>query len=160
MPARLNSHPHSSFFAPSQEAPQPGKPGARVQVSHGDEDAIAEIHRTLTEKSQTGTHQKYPEPHSSFDKFLAEQVERGKKRSNLGVRFQSVSAWGKGNDHVDVKTLGTALWRTLTLQDIYEWTVKPWLSTKKPQNGRPLIRDFSGVVGSGEMMLSVPLILW
>lgn len=155
MPARLNSHPHSSSFASSQEAPQSGEFGPRVQVSHEDEYAIAEIHRTLTEKSQPGADQEYSEPHSSFDKFLAEQVERGKKRSNLGVCFQSISTWGEGSDHANVKTLGTALWRTLTLQDIYEWTIQPWLSTKKPQNGRPLIRDFSGVVESGEMMLSV-----
>jgi hypothetical protein len=55
-----------------------------------------------------------------------------------------------------VKTLGAALWRTLTFRDIYEWTVQPWVTTKNPQKvlkGRQLIRDFSGVVQSGEMML-------
>lgn len=154
MPARLNSHSHSSPFTSGQEAPESEETGPRVQVSHEHQDAIAEIHRTLTEKSHPGAHQGSSEPHSSFDKFLAEQIESGKKRSNLGVCFQSLSTWGDGNDHVDVKTLATALWRTLTLQDIYEWTIQPWLSTKKPRDGRPLIRDFSGVVESGEMMLS------
>lgn len=151
MPGPLHSRPHPSSFA-SQEAPS-GDHGPRVHVSHEDEGAIAEIHRTLTEKSLAGVHQEYPEPHSSFDKFLEEQVQGGKKRSDLGVYFQSVSTWGEGDGHVDVKTLGTALWRTLTLQDIYEWTIQPWIATKNPRNGRPLVRDFSGVVESGEMML-------
>lgn len=146
MPAPLHSHPHGSSFAPGQEVPSSGDNGPRVHVCHEDEDAIADIHRTLTV-------QEYSEPHSSFDRFLEQEVQGGKKRSNLGVCFQSVSTWGEGDGHADVKTLGTALWRTLTFRDIYEWTVQPWLSTKDPHKGRPLIRDFSGVVQSGEMML-------
>jgi hypothetical protein len=117
-----------------------------VHVCLDDEDAIADIHRTLTV-------QEYSEPHSSFDKFLEEEVRGGKKRSNLGVCFQSVSTWGEGDGHTEVKTLGTAIWRTLTFQDVYEWTAQPWLSRKEPQKGRQLVRDFSGVVQSGEMML-------
>lgn len=95
----------------------------------------------------------YPEPHSSFDKFLEAEVQAGKKRSNLGVSFKSLTTWGGGESQVNVKTLATAFWRTLTLQDIYEWTVKPWVDDKEPEHGRALIRDFSGVVRSGEMML-------
>jgi hypothetical protein len=147
MPAPLNPHPkHTSSF--TSESHNNGPP--RVQVSHEDEDAIASIHRTLTEK--TVEDDKYQEPHSSFDKFLEEQAQ-GKKRSNLGVCFQSLSTWGDGDSHADVKTLGTALWRTLTMQDIYEWTIQPWIMKKKPEDGRQLIRDFSGVVESGEIML-------
>ncbi|KAJ5772773.1 hypothetical protein N7457_007669 [Penicillium paradoxum] len=147
MPAPLNPHPkHSSSFA--SEAHNDGPP--RVNVSHEDEDALVDIHHTLTEKSLADP--KYPEPHSSFDKFLEEQIQ-GRKCANLGVCFQSLSTWGDADSHAGVKTLGTALWRTLTLQDIYEWTIQPWLAKKKPQDGRPLIRDFSGVVHSGEIML-------
>lgn len=149
MPAPLHPHPqpkHTASFASSSSNNGP----PRVQVSHEDEDAIADIHRSLTEKSLSN--QKYPEPHSSFDKFLEEQVQ-GKKRSNLGVCFQSLSTWGEGDSHADVKTLGTALWRTLTMQDIYEWTIQPWITKKNPQEGRQLIRDLSGVVHSGEIML-------
>ncbi len=146
MPAPLHSHPHSSSFAPGQQAPSPGHNGPQVHVCHEDEDAIADIHRTLTV-------QEYSEPHTSFDKFLEEEVRGGKSLSNLGVCFQSVSTWGEGDGHTDVKTLGTALWRTLTFRDIYEWTVQPWLSRNEPQKGRQLVRDFSGVVQSGEMML-------
>lgn len=145
MPAPLPHPKHTQSFA--SESHTDGPP--RVQVSHEDEDAIADIHRTLTEKT---AEDKYPEPHSSFDKFLEEQAQ-GRKRSNLGVCFQSLSTWGDGGSHVDVKTLGTALWRTLTMQDIYEWTIQPWISKKKPEDGRQLIRDFSGVVESGEIML-------
>lgn len=152
MPAPLHSRPQASFTAGHEASCEDH--GPRVQVSHEDEDAIADIHRTLTEKSHSGPVQ-YPEPHSSFDKFLEEQVQGGKKRSNLGVSFQSVSTWGDGDGHANVKTLGTALWRTLTFQDIYEWTIQPWASAKKPEDGRQLIRDFSGVVESGEMMLYV-----
>lgn len=147
MPAPLHPHPkHNPSFASESYNESP----PRVQASHKDEDALVEIHRTLTEKSFAEP--KYPEPHSSFDKFLEEQVQ-GRKRANLGVCFQSLSTWGDGDSHADVKTLGTALWRTLTLQDIYEWTIQPWIAKKKPEDGRPLIRDFSGVVQSGEMML-------
>jgi ATP-binding cassette subfamily G (WHITE) protein 2 (SNQ2) len=148
MPAPLNPHPKQSSSFVSPETHSDDTP--RVQVSHGDEDALADIHRTLTEKSLVDP--KYPEPHSSFDKFLEEQV-RDKKPANLGVCFQSLSTWGEGDSHADIKTLGTALWRTFTLQDIYEWTIQPWLTEKKPEDGRPLIRDFSGVVDSGEIML-------
>lgn len=152
MPAPLHSRPHNSSFA-SGEASSSGDHGPRVYVSHEDEDAIADIHHTLTEKDHSASDQMYSEPHSSFDKFLEEQVQGGKKRSHLGVCFQSLSTWGEGNGHANIKTLGMALWRTMTLQDIYEWTIQPWLSSKEPQSGCALIRDFSGVVDSGEMML-------
>ncbi|KAJ5684823.1 uncharacterized protein N7477_001168 [Penicillium maclennaniae] len=151
MPGPLHARTHPSFVSGQEASTE--KHGPRVQISHEDEDALADIHRTLTEGSLSGVHLNYPEPHSSFDKFLEEQVRGGKKRSNLGVCFQSVSTWGEGDGHTRIKTLGMALWRTFTLQDIYEWTIQPWLSSKKPQQGRPIIRDFSGVVESGEMML-------
>ncbi|THC93033.1 hypothetical protein EYZ11_007487 [Aspergillus tanneri] len=153
MPAHLHPHLHGApSHASNQEAGSQADiiASPRVHLSFEDGDAIAEIHRTLTEVNHQ---QEYPEPHSSFDKFLEAELQAGKKRSNLGVYFQSMSTWGDGDDHADVKTLGTALWRTFTFQDVYEWTIKPWLSSKKPQDGRQLIRDFSGVVRSGEIML-------
>lgn len=125
---------------------------SRVVSSPGDEDAIAEIHHTLTGRSHQGIDQ-YPEPHSSFDSFLEAELRAGRRKPSLGVCFQSITTWGAGEAHTTVKTLGTALWRTLTLQDIYEWTVQPLFSPRKPQDGRPLIRDFSGVARTGEIML-------
>ncbi|KAF5860488.1 hypothetical protein ETB97_001438 [Aspergillus alliaceus] len=156
MPAHLHTHPHgSTSLASNQEAESPSDTAAspRVHLSHDDEDAIAEIHHTLTEISHHDSRQGYPEPHSSFDKFLEAELQAGRKKSNLGVCFQSLSTWGDGEEHANVKTLGTALWRTLTFQDVYEWTIQPWLSRKEPRSGRSLIRDFSGVVRSGEIML-------
>ncbi|KAJ8147684.1 hypothetical protein LV155_008384 [Aspergillus fumigatus] len=125
---------------------------SRVVSSPGDEDAIAEIHHTLTGRSHQGIDQ-YPEPHSSFDSFLEAELRAGRRKPSLGVCFQSITTWGAGEAHTTVKTLGTALWRTLTLQDIYEWTIQPLFSPRKPQDGRPLIRDFSGVARTGEIML-------
>ena len=156
MPAHLHAHPHGGTpLAANHEAESPSDTvsSPRVYLSHDDEDAIAEIRRTLTEISHHSPQQGYPEPHSSFDKFLEAELQAGRKKSNLGVCFQSLSTWGDGEEHADVKTLGTALWRTLTFQDVYEWTIQPWLSRKEPQSGRPLIRDFSGAVRSGEIML-------
>ncbi|GAB1207727.1 hypothetical protein APSETT445_006457 [Aspergillus pseudonomiae] len=156
MPAHLHAHPHgSTSLAANHEAESPSDTlsSPRVYLSHDDEDAIAEIRRTLTEISHHSPQQAYSEPHSSFDKFLEAELQAGRKKSNLGVCFQSLSTWGDGEEHTDVKTLGTALWRTLTFQDVYEWTIQPWLSKKEPQSGRPLIRDFSGAVRSGEIML-------
>ncbi|KAL5364493.1 ABC-2 type transporter-domain-containing protein [Aspergillus floccosus] len=153
MPAPLPHHRHAGNpLVPSESEDRADIISSpRVHLSHGDEDVIATIHRTLTEAPEHA--QAYAEPHSSFDKFLEDELRAGKKRSNLGVCFRSLSTWGEGEDHADVKTLGTALWRTLTFQDIYEWTIKSWVSKKEPQSGRPLIRDFSGVVRSGEIML-------
>ncbi|KAE8307579.1 hypothetical protein BDV41DRAFT_568955 [Aspergillus transmontanensis] len=156
MPAHLHAHPPgSTSLAANHEAESPSDSvsSPRVFLSHDDEDAIAEIRRTLTEISHRNSEQGYPEPHSSFDKFLEAELQAGRKKSNLGVCFQSLSTWGDGEEHTDVKTLGTALWRTLTFQDVYEWTIQPWLSRKEPQSGRPLIRNFSGAVRSGEIML-------
>lgn len=155
MPPHPVPHLQSSATASSEgaRAHDDGAPLSHVFLSEEDEGELAEIHRTLTAQSRRDARPEYAEPHSSFDKFLDEEVRAGKMRSNLGVCFQSLSTWGDGEDHVKVKTLGTALWRTLTLQDVYEWTIKPWASKKKPESGRQLIRDFSGVVRSSEMML-------
>ncbi|KAL2855567.1 ABC-2 type transporter-domain-containing protein [Aspergillus pseudodeflectus] len=151
MPARLQHRPQgNSTIAPSEGEGQTDRPSSpQVHLSYEDEDAIAEIHRTLTSSKAYD----YSEPHSSFDKFLEAELQAGRKKPNLGVCFQSLSTWGAGGEHANVKTLGTALWRTLTFQDVYEWTIKPWLSKPEPQSGRQLIRDFTGVVRGGEIML-------
>ena len=151
MPAHLHPHLYNSPSQTQAIERTDADASPRVHVSPEDEDAIADIYRTLTEKTREDS--RYPEPHSSFDKFLEAEFHAGRKRSGLGVYFRSLTTWGEGDGHSKVKTLGTALWRTLTFQDIYEWTMKPWISNKNPQDGRPLIRDFSGVVREGEIML-------
>ncbi|KAL2869426.1 putative ABC multidrug transporter [Aspergillus lucknowensis] len=151
MPARLQHRLQSNsvLTSPQEAGSQTGRPSSpQVQLTHEDEDAIAEIHRTLTKPSHD-----YSEPHSSFDKFLEAELQAGRKKPNLGVCFQSLSTWGAGEEHANVKTLGTALLRTLTFQDVYEWTIKTLISNPEPRSERQLIRDFTGVVRSGEIML-------
>ena len=130
---------------------------SRVHPSREDEDAIADLHRTLTGRSEPESQPAYPEPHSSFDKFLKQEnqarEDSGLPLGGLGVSFRNVTTWGEGDGHSDVKTLTDALWRTLTLQDIWEWTLKRWVAPKKLQDGRPLLRDFSGIVRRGDIML-------
>jgi hypothetical protein len=154
MPAHLPQHLGGTPIDTSPEVGAQTEVASRSHVvsSREDEDAIAEIHRTLTGRSHQEVGQ-YPEPHSSFDNFLEAELRAGRRKSSLGVCFQSITTWGAGEAHTTVKTLGTALCRTLTLRDIYEWTIQPLFSPKKPQDGRPLIRDFSGVVRTGEIML-------
>ncbi|OJD17438.1 hypothetical protein AJ78_02463 [Emergomyces pasteurianus Ep9510] len=127
----------------------------KVHPSQGDEEALANLQRTFTQLSDT-EHTEYPEPHSTLDNYY--RVHRGtdvtgKPLSRLGVCFKNLSTWGVHNEHAQVKTLAHAVWRTCTFQDVYEWTIKRWISPPKLQNGRPLINDFSGVVRSGEIML-------
>lgn len=160
MPAHFSPYLQGNPYAPPQDGQNdndvispPPSPPPRVHLSVGDGEAIADIQNQLTAQDTKESRPVYPEPHSSFDKFLEAEVQAGKKRSNLGVSFKSLTTWGGGESQVNVKTLATAFWRTLTLQDIYEWTVKPWVGDKEPEHGRALIRDFSGVVRSGEMML-------
>lgn len=130
---------------------------SRVHPSEADENALAVIHRTLTGRSEPDAESHYPEPHSSFDKFLKQEnrarEDSGLPLTGLGVSFRNVTTWGEGDAHSDVKTLTDAVWRTLTLQDVWEWTLKRWVAPPKLQHGRPLIRDFSGVVRKGEIML-------
>ncbi|KAL4783892.1 ABC-2 type transporter-domain-containing protein [Aspergillus varians] len=151
MPAHLHSRPQGNLTLPSAQGAgsQTDRPSSpQVHLTYEDEDAIAEIHRTLTNKDHD-----YSEPHSSFDRFLEAELQDGRKKPNLGVCFKSLSTWGAGGEHANVKTLGSALLRTLTFQDVYEWTIKPWIPKPEPQSGRQLIRDFTGVVRDGEIML-------
>jgi ABC-type multidrug transport system ATPase subunit len=126
---------------------------SHVHVTREAEDEVAELYSVLSRR----TTRHYPDKHQAFDDFL-QQENDGLERQGiclprLGVCFKDLTTWGGGETHAPVKTLKTAVWRTLTGQDIYEWTLGKVLSKPKPQDGRPLIRNFSGVVRSGEMML-------
>lgn len=125
----------------------------RVQTDQDAENAIAELHRVLTREPSY----QYPEAHLAFDDFLQRENQaleaNGVAPARLGVLFKDLTTWGSGSTHTPVKTLKHALWRTLTGQDIYEWTIARVLSESKPEDGRPLIRNFSGVVRGGEIML-------
>lgn len=130
---------------------------AHVHPTPQDEQALAELHRTLS-KSSPSDESQYAEPHLSLDKYYKEnraRSESGKPLGRLGVCFKNLTTWGEQNEHAKKKTFADAVWRTLTFQDVYEWTIKRWIDPPRIQNGRPLIHDFSGVVRSGEIMLYV-----
>ncbi|KFY68490.1 hypothetical protein V498_10627, partial [Pseudogymnoascus sp. VKM F-4517 (FW-2822)] len=125
----------------------------RVHITQDSEDAIAEVYKVLSGQPSS----QYPNTHQVFNDFLQRENEElkkiGRAPARLGVCFKDLSTWGAGGQHAPVKTLKQALWRTLTGQDIYEWTLKRLISRPRPEDGRPLIRNFSGVVRSGEIML-------
>jgi len=125
-----------------------------VEFDQEAENIVTEFHRVLTREP---LHQ-YSEAHQAFDRFLQKEnkagVNAGVGQPRLGVCFQDVSTWaGAGTSRMAVKTLKDALWRTLTGQDLYEWTIGRLRSRQSPDTGRPLIRNFSGVVRGGEIML-------
>jgi len=100
----------------------------------------------------------YPEAHQAFGRFLQHENEAGVNagvvQPRLGVCFNDVSTWADPKSgNTTVKTLKNALWRTLTGQDLYEWTIGRLKSRPSPDTGRLLIRNFSGVVRGGEIML-------
>lgn len=126
---------------------------SHVHITQDSEDAITELYKVLSWQPSN----QYPNTHQIFDDFLQRENEElkkvGKSPARLGVCFKDLSTWGAGGPHAPVKTLKQALWRTLTGQDIYEWTLKYLISRPRPEDGRQLIRNFSGVVRSGEIML-------
>ena len=146
-PSHIRSH------TPLDPGHTDGETIPRVQTGQHAEDAIAELHRVLTREP---LHQ-YPEAHIAFDDFLQKEnetlAETGVSPARLGVLFKDLTTWGAGSTHAPVKTLKDALWRTLTGQDIYEWTFGRLRSKSKREQGRPLIRGFEGVVRGGEIML-------
>lgn len=122
------------------------------QISHVDvsveaEDTIADLHQTITIEDPV---------FSDLKKYLNDDQGSRPQPFPLSVCFKSVSTYGRPGGAAPVKTLKDAIWRTLTFQDVYEWTFKKLISPDKIENGQALIRDFSGVVRNGEMMLWVP----
>ena len=75
----------------------------------------------------------------------------------LGVRFKNVTTWGVASggegERLGIKTFPKAIGRSLVGIDLYEWFVKPLLRKEKKVPKRALIRDASGLVRDGEMML-------
>lgn len=125
-----------------------------VFVTDEAEDTVTGLHKALSRHSR---HQSS----GSFDDF-EKYLQRGSDNPDapsrpdpvpLSVCFKSVTTYGKQGGPTAVKTLKDAIWRTLTCQDIYEATLKRWVSPDKVENGQALIKDFSGVVRNGEMML-------
>ena len=116
-----------------------------VTVSEEREDRIATLHRAITEPHDNTAFE-------SLEKYLQED-EAWPGPPPLSVCFKSLTTYGQPGGAAPIKTLKDAIWRTITLQDIYELTIKRLVSPVKVENGQALIRDFSGVLRNGEMML-------
>ncbi|CAI6094480.1 unnamed protein product [Clonostachys chloroleuca] len=131
-----------------------------VFVTAEAEDTVTELHRVISKQT------KHAEPDTSttpafedFEKYLRSTQENAETQAKkpqpvpLSVCFKSITTYGRQGGPKSVKTLKDAIWRTLTLQDIYEATLKRLIFPDRVENGQALIRDFSGVVRNGQMML-------
>lgn len=128
---------------------------SQVVATSEAEDAIAELHRTITGRSALAAKADVGGPFAGFEEYLRRDEQSGATSVPLSVCFKGVTTYGKQEGATKVKTLKDAVLRTLTLQEIYEWTLKRIISPDRVENGRPLLRDFTGVVRNGEMMLCV-----
>lgn len=96
-------------------------------------------------------------PHGGLDKFLrmenVHKESKGIRPRTLGVRFKGVTTWGVATAEAEgVNTFAKALKRTLTARNLYDWLIYPlFRKANKPRIA--LIRDVSGLVRDGEMML-------
>jgi len=119
--------------------PQPGRRPASLDSADTDYSSIAQI---------------------DLDKFLktenTHRESKGVPLRRLGVRFKGVTTWGAAAEEAEgVKTFAAALKRTLLGRDLYEWWIQPWFRKGRLARipKRALVRDVSGLVRDGEMML-------
>lgn len=133
-------------------------------VEPSDQDAIVleELYQTLScirdDNEAAIVEDQLGPDHSPLHKEFTEFLQKEKKARplrRLAVRFDDVTTWGLGGDAVSVKTFLDAVVRTAMLRDIYEWTIKPWLKKPTRSDARPIIRNISGAVRDGEMLLYV-----
>lgn len=131
----------------SEDAPQ-------VHACASERGELYGLHRQLTTPAASGGNQNAAtETDEKFQAYLKEYSVEGKwYPAHRGVCFEDLSTYGTADATQSAKTLGTALWRTLTFRDVYEWVAPNSLLTNE-KNQRAIISNFTGVVNSGEMML-------
>jgi ATP-binding cassette subfamily G (WHITE) protein 2 (SNQ2) len=123
-----------------------------VQASPAELERLADLHRQTTQESHAGLDEN-DGVHAEFRDYLRENDLGGRwYPKHQGVCFDSLSVFGSSGSRHSAKTLGTALWRTLTFQDILE-QIAPSSFKLRKSRPRAIISNFSGVVNSGEMML-------
>lgn len=152
---KMASHTDDRPTAPVEQVHATSEEECKVHVTPGAEDAVARFYRTITNQSQES-----PDINpavAGLEAYLQQEQPDGVPPLPLGVCFKSITTYGRPGGATPVKTLKDAIWRTLTFQDIYEWTFKRIISPSKIEDGHALIRDFSGVVKNGQMMLQVTL---
>lgn len=150
LPARNRTVSHETQFNDDQKEEDEA---SHVVLNRGVEDDVAELHRTLTEKPITRKPTQIDPVFADFEQYLRQDDASISQPTNLSVCFKSVTTYGRAGGVAKVKTLRDAIWRTLTLQDVYEATLKKIIAPERLERGQALIRDFSGVVNTGEIML-------
>ena len=142
----LRQHSQPQGAAPEHD--QDANP--QVHVTDEAEGTIAALQKALSSPDEASA-----APFDEFEKYVRSSPNDASTPEPvpLSVFFESVTTYGRQGGPTPVKTLKDAIWRTLTCQDIYEGTLKRWISPDRVENGQALIRDFSGVVRNGEMML-------
>lgn len=152
-PYHGSSHlPKDTIEVGRRHETQPEDAQTVVQASAEELEKLADLHRQITQNSHAGLEEKY-DVHKEFREYLQENDLGGKwYPRHQGVCFDSLSVFGSSSSGHSAKTLGTALWRTLTFQDILE-QIAPSCSNLRKAKSQAIISDFSGVVRSGEMML-------
>jgi len=99
-----------------------------------------------------------PVAQTQLDLFLRSEIMQQQRKGvplrRLGILFKDITTWGAPTDY-KAKTFARAVQRSLTGRDLYESWLRPWIrrwvtdTTLK----QVLIRDITGLVRDGEMML-------
>ncbi|KAF5004030.1 hypothetical protein FDECE_9443 [Fusarium decemcellulare] len=114
------------------------------------ENTVGELHREISRYSQPASHDNF----ADFEKYLRRDQDQGTPGSvPLSVCFKSVTTYGQQTGQGSVKTLKDAVWEALTLKSVYNAAFSHVISPPKKEDGNPLIRDFTGLVKNGQMML-------
>jgi hypothetical protein len=123
-----------------------------IDPSDQDAEGLQELYNTLSSDGNASHCKNDSSVHKEFSEFL-ENEKHVRPLRRLAVRFQNVTTWGSGGGPSSVKTLKDAIVGTAVLGGLYQWTVKPWIRKPSNTDARPLIRNVSGCVKDGEMML-------
>lgn len=152
--------PHFAALRPTLPAANPhDEQDQASHVRHTPEagEAISHLYQTITGTASLAEARpgEALAQFTQFEKYLEHERQARPQRAPLSVCFKSVTTYGVPGGTARVKTLKDAVWRTLTFQDLYEWTLQPLISPTRVDAGQALIRDFSGVVRNGQIMLYV-----
>jgi ATP-binding cassette subfamily G (WHITE) protein 2 (SNQ2) len=123
-----------------------------VSALQSQSETLSRLHRQTTTRS-VDHDAGLPEAHKNFKSFLRDRDPTGWYPEHRGVCFDKLTTYGIVNDEHGTKTLSTALWRTLTAKDIYEWMFKRFFTSRNSATHRAIISNMSGVVRGGEMVL-------
>jgi hypothetical protein len=116
------------------------------------EPGVAEFHRVITESARKSDLAWSPHL-AELNEYVRSDDPASPKALPLSVCFEDLTTYGRPLGSITVTTLGHAIWRTLTLQDVYESTLGKFVGLRHADGSHALIRNFSGVCRNGEMTL-------